>query len=228
MQDDEILELETRKEVYNSILKHPGVHLRELIRKIDASEGTVRHHIKHLKKNKYITERSDGDFSRFYVLKNFEEKNTEIIHALRKKTQRNILLFLSVNFYGSQIQISKVLKKSPKTIEYHLKKLLKADLIEKAPTKNGMVFTNLKNLDKMDYKAHGREILYRLKDPYNVYEIIFNYRDSIIDENTEPLEKYFNNLSVDDFFETKNKEKAIDEITEKIFENKFKTLYEEL
>lgn len=223
MKDNVILEVDARREVYNSILKHPGIHLRELIRKIDASEGTVRHHIKQLKKNKRIIEELDGRYSRFYVLKDFKEKNTKIIHALRKKTQRNILLFLSVNFYGSQIQISKELNKSPKTIEYHLKKLVKEGLIEKAPTKDGMVFTKLKNPKKLNFNSQGRQILYRLKDPYGIYEMIINYREDIFEENAQGIENYFHNL-VDNFFESKDKNKSLDKIISLIYENKFKKL----
>jgi len=218
--DRENLSLDTRKEIYDNILKNPGLHLRKLIRKINASEGTVRHHIKFLKKNSYITEEPDGNYSRFYVLKDFQKKDMKTIHALRKKTQRNIILYLSVYFFGSQIQISKELNKNPKTIEYHLKILLKEGLIEKAPTEEGFVITNLKNPDKIKFDYKGRNIFYRLKKPYEVYDLLFNYKENILDDISEPLEDYIFNLPFENNIGKNDEKINLDDLIFVIYKDK--------
>ncbi|MCK4365849.1 MAG: winged helix-turn-helix transcriptional regulator [Thermoplasmatales archaeon] len=43
--NENILELETRRQIYNIILENPGLHLRELSRRTNLSFGGLRHHL---------------------------------------------------------------------------------------------------------------------------------------------------------------------------------------
>ena len=51
------LNLQTRRDIYNCILKYPGIHLRQIFREIKCSQGSVRYNVKYLKKCKLVLEK---------------------------------------------------------------------------------------------------------------------------------------------------------------------------
>jgi len=88
-------DLETRDIIYYFIYKHPGLHLREIFRKLNLSEGTIRYHIKYLTKSKLVTKKIEDRYTRFYpVADNIEDVDKTIIHFFRKEATRNIILLL--------------------------------------------------------------------------------------------------------------------------------------
>ena len=86
------LDLERRKRIFNYILKYPGLHLQDLIRRLNLSNGTVRYHLKYLEKRGLITTRANDGYVRIYVSNNIGEKQKIMIHLLRQDTPRNTRL----------------------------------------------------------------------------------------------------------------------------------------
>jgi hypothetical protein len=89
-----------------------------------------------------------------------------------------------VYLIGSQVNISKTLEKSPKTIEFHLKKLLEFDIIEPAEVKKGIIDAGYKIRVEIEENPKGREIFYRLKNPYKVYDLLLNYKEGLVNDDT--------------------------------------------
>ena len=81
----------------------------------------------------------------------------------------------------SQIELSKELKKDPKAINYHLKKLLKLDILEIVEIKDGVFSPNYSQKMKLKYKRKSREKIYQLKNPFLLYKIINFYKGSLFD-----------------------------------------------
>lgn len=176
----DILKLENRREIYSFIEKNPGLHFREIFRKINISASVLRYHLDYLKKHNYITIETNQRFTRYYISNKICKKDKEILNLLREETPRKIILLLLVpgpgdvyissekmqNAIQNPATFSKTYSKKElieltyhwncpiekhislkicrQTINFHLKKLLDADLIEKIKV--------------------GREIKYRLKD----------------------------------------------------------------
>lgn len=192
----DILELETRRRIYNIILKYPGLHLRELSRRADISLGGLRHHLNYLKKQEYIVTKSNQRYTRYYVSKKVGKKDKELLNLLRQDVPRKIVLLLltpgPAELYMEHIKkeqqdpslhtmthskkdlvrLTKYwdkpydnlfsLKKKRQTIDFHLKKLFEADIIEKIPV--------------------GREIKYKLKDEFRVWLFLAEYEKALTDE----------------------------------------------
>jgi DNA-binding transcriptional ArsR family regulator len=184
MHQIDLLELKTRKQIYDFIHKYPGIHLREIIRKLDLSEGTIRYHLKYLEKNEVINKKIEDGYSRFYATNSVSSVNKKILQLMRKQVPRNIMLYLLVSTYASQKNLSDELIKTPSTIKFHLKKLIKMEIIEEATQEKGFVFTTYKNVKKMRYKPQGREIVYMLKDPYLIYDLFVTYKNKLFDNGT--------------------------------------------
>ena len=61
--EDEILKLETRREIYNFILEYPGLHLREISRRTNIPLGSLGYYIKSLKKYGLIETKKDQKYN---------------------------------------------------------------------------------------------------------------------------------------------------------------------
>jgi len=178
-----ILNLKNRKIIYDFISNHPGVHQRKIIQKIDLSEGTIKHHIRHLLKNDYISKKTVMGYTRFYPSKKIGRIEKEIISILREEIPRQILINLVAGFGLTKTELSMRLDKDKKTIDYHLKKFIKLDFVESAVFKDGVMLTNRYETPYFERTPNGNEKIYRLKYPYLVYYFLVKYKDTFLDDD---------------------------------------------
>jgi len=179
-------DLETRNRIYYFIYKHPGLHLREIFRKLDLSEGTIRYHITYLTKSNLVTKKIEDRYTRFYpVADNIEDADKTIIHSFRKEATRNIIFYLLVCGYGTQQELSKNIKKSPSTVSFHTKKLLKKGIIKEANPKNDALDLNENILNIEEYEPSGREKVYYLDNPNMIYNFLTEYKEKLFDDETK-------------------------------------------
>ncbi|MDH7517491.1 MAG: winged helix-turn-helix transcriptional regulator [Candidatus Thermoplasmatota archaeon] len=153
----EELELKKRKDIYNYILKYPGLHLNELCRKMKIPKSTMNYHLNHLIKKGFLVAAPNGRYVRYYIANNLNDIDKKIVHFLRQDVPYKILVYLFLHPNSSQIKISKNLKKHPTTISFHLKKLLSTDIIEGIP--------------------NGNEIKYKLKNQEEVSNLFVRYSE---------------------------------------------------
>jgi predicted transcriptional regulator len=185
MKNNKLLKHKTREKIYYFIADHPGVHLREIFRKLDCSEGTVRYHLKYLLKNKLIIKMAVERYTRYYTTTFIEDEERLFIHFFRRTVTRNIILYLLVCGFGTQYELSKNLEKKPSTINFHIKRLLKKDIIEKAPLKDGLIQFRFKNPQILEYYPKASEKVYKLKDSEKIYKFLIKYRDKLFDDKTK-------------------------------------------
>lgn len=181
MSNGNILELEIRREIYNYILQYPGLHLRELSRRLHIPFSTLSYHLRFLEKRELIKEKTEGRYNRYYITEKIGHREKEMIGILRKDTPRTIILYLLVHIYSSQIEISSSLKKHPTTIEFHLKKLLALDIIEPVQPVDGKLYRDI-NPKIIECEPIGKEKIYVLKDPNDIYDLLTTHKDSLIED----------------------------------------------
>ena len=214
-----ILELENRKNIYEFIDKHPGVHQRQIIRKINLSEGTVKYHLDYLIKNGYINKNISSGYARFYPSKKIGTIEKKILDIFRQETPRQILIILLSKFGISQADISRELKKDSKNIGRHLKKLIEADIIEPAEFKDDLMFTGRKFVKFLKRSPVGREKIYILKNPALIVEFIVKYKDTFLDEEiTKNAIEFMEYISKNAQLKKYNEEKTNERILTTIFD----------
>ena len=127
---------EKRKLIYDYILEYPGLHTREISRKLNIPRSTLLYHLNYLKKSGFIVERNEGSYLRYFDSKKIETIDKEIFALLRKRVVRNILLVLAYYRVCTQAEIVKHLendcniKKHPTTIAFHLDRLIEMGVVE--------------------------------------------------------------------------------------------------
>ncbi len=214
------LNLEKRRLLYQHILKNPGVHLRKIFRNSKMSEGTIKYHLKYLKKRRLIVEKKIDGYKRYYVKDKVGEEHKKLWSIFRQKTTREILLFFLIYMASSRIKLSKELEKNPKVIEYHLKKLLENDLIEVARVENGIVYLNNDNPRFKEFKAATNEIVYILKNQQKVEDFIITYKKSFFKDSL-PLTciSWIDTLRNDVFPDkTRDHDEKLDEFIDEFFD----------
>lgn len=158
------LDLENRMNIYQLIQKNPGLHQREIMREFNLCEGTIRYHLNYLLKRKLITANIEKNYKRFFISNKIGIENKKMIYLIRKKICKHIILFLIFGQAASIAKLSKELGLHPKTIEYHLKTLIREGIVKKATTKNNVVNVNCNTVKYVEYNYGPREIIYVLTD----------------------------------------------------------------
>ena len=72
-----------RREIYQCITKYPGLHFRELSRRLHVSTSTLNYHLNYLKKRELIIQRSDDRYIRYFPKNKISEKYKKAMNLLR-------------------------------------------------------------------------------------------------------------------------------------------------
>ncbi|MDY7080940.1 MAG: metalloregulator ArsR/SmtB family transcription factor [Halobacteria archaeon] len=163
VEDDEI-ELESRREIYQTIDENPGIHFRELLRRLDYAQGTLQYHLRWLEDENLIQESQDSDFTRYYT-RGFETEDKRTMNALRREYSRRIIAYLSREGELTTSELAELVGKSNSTVSWHLSRLHDAGIVEK--------------------KREGRSVLYSLKDESKVKRLYTvhqkSFKDRLVD-----------------------------------------------
>lgn len=126
---NKILELNSRKKIYDLVKMHPGCHFRDLERRSKIPPTSLKYHLNYLNRYGLITEVNDGKKIRYFI-KGFNPQNKILLGHLRQESVRRILLFLVSNNQNDRESIVDFVKLSPSTVFWHLKKLESKNIIK--------------------------------------------------------------------------------------------------
>lgn len=187
---ENVIELRSRQKIYDTIKKFPGLHLRELIRKVGYSNGTVRYHLKYLKKRELIIEKIQDNYKRYFVSDEISSIEKELMGFIRQKIPRYIIINIMFNMAASRTKISSDLEESPEVVGYHLQKLYDAGIIKKAKVENGYISFNDAKVKYKEYNAKTSEVVYILSDYPKINDFFIIKKDWFEDAITAELIKY--------------------------------------
>ncbi|MEM4160974.1 MAG: ArsR family transcriptional regulator [Thermoplasmata archaeon] len=157
------LELEVRRKIYQTILKNPGLHLRELQRRTALATGMLTYHLDVLENSGLI--RSEVKEKRkCYFPHAFSYSRSSLIMFMRESLPRKILLLLLEKPRKFE-EIVELTGKSKSVISTHLTRMLKAGIISATKQEN--------------------KHTYSLREPEKVKETFITYRESFYDEALE-------------------------------------------
>ena len=120
----------------------PGIRYRDLLRMTKFNNGTLSYHLLRLEKNLVIRKlRSEkGHVASFYPY-DFQIEEAITLGYLRIKATRQILILLNSKGKSSFSEIVTHINKAPSTTSWHLKRLVKSDIITKTTKKQNCEFS---------------------------------------------------------------------------------------
>lgn len=155
------LDLETRREIFALISEFPGLHFREILRRLNISSGNLNYQLNYMLKHDILVAIQDGNLKRYYIIGKVKANEKRILACLRNETARGLVLFLLLNPNSKFNEIAINFDLAPSKLAYHLKKLLEKEVIEK--------------------ERKGRTTLYRVVDEEAIANVLISYRPSFLD-----------------------------------------------
>jgi DNA-binding MarR family transcriptional regulator len=127
---EDVLENENRNKIIDLILKEPGIHFNELLRRINIAAGNLVWHLDILETYKVIGKKRIGKFIAYFP---YYQKNP--IDNINLKLSKSKLTLEILDMIEKEPGIwnnliTKRLKVDHKTIQYHVKKLIDLNLIK--------------------------------------------------------------------------------------------------
>lgn len=158
---EEILEVETRRAIYDFIREHPGSHMREIQRRLDLTLGNLEYHLRYLERKEMVTVK-EGGYNRYFVKHGVGIEDQELLGLLRQKIPRRILIYLLQNPGSTHQDLHEQFDVAASTLSYHLGKVVDAGVITK--------------------EREGRYNHYEVADSEAVADALVTYQDSFLDD----------------------------------------------
>jgi predicted transcriptional regulator len=127
IQKEDVLDQFVRGQIFGYIKTNPGVHYNQIRRGIDVKNGTLSYHLSVLEKTELIKSRREGVRYRAFYPTNMRFPKEQRFRLT--EFQIKIIDVIKENAGINQKQIAKKLGKKPQTINYNIKVLEQADLI---------------------------------------------------------------------------------------------------
>ena len=121
--------MESREElIILEIKKNPGIRFREVMKKINLSNGVLSYYVRKLENNGIIKTQRTTRVSRFFI-KDMTEEESKVVSRLRQSTPKAILITLLENDrLGFQEIVSNV-GKANATVSFYLSKLVSDEIV---------------------------------------------------------------------------------------------------
>jgi predicted transcriptional regulator len=120
---------DTRNRILDLIKESPGVHFREISRRLDVPMGVVEYHIHHLVRSDTIVAKKEGRYRRYYAEGKHGSKEKKALAYLRKEVPRNIIIHLMTHPGCRHRDIKEALRLTGSTLTFHLQKLVKDGVV---------------------------------------------------------------------------------------------------
>ena len=166
---DDALELDSRRKIYEQIEAVPGIHFRELARRLKIPTGVIEYHLRYLETHELIVSRHEGRYKRYFIIGKLGSRDKELIGLLRQQMPRRILMHLLLNPKTSHKKLRKVFHVSASTLSFHISKLLEAELV--------------------DQLRIGRKFQYVVRDEELVAKALIRYKEGFIDDVVDEFAK---------------------------------------
>lgn len=159
---DRRFDSEPRERIYGCVAGSPGLHFREIQRRLNMATGALDYHLHILHKQGAIRTEKSGKFVLYYAAdKPFGENEKSVLNLLRNENFRHIIIYLIENKSSSATEMAESLGFSPSNLSWHLKTLL---------VKGAIV-----------QRKKGRYRFYKVKNPKEMADYLKAYRSSFLD-----------------------------------------------
>ncbi|WP_067047152.1 winged helix-turn-helix transcriptional regulator [Methanofollis ethanolicus] len=132
---EELLDNSVRSDIFDSIRKMPGIHLRALSAATDTPMSTLRYHLGVLQENHTITTLNDGGHLHFYENSGtYTAAQQTVLRHLRNETTRAILGELLRGHASSRQEIADAVGVSAPAVSWHMKRLVEDHIVQQEKT----------------------------------------------------------------------------------------------
>lgn len=144
----EFLELDVRRRIYECVKGSPGVHFREIQRRVGVATGSADYHLHFLCRHGLLRSEKTGRLLRYYVTDtSYDREEKELLDILRQRAFRHILIYLIENRKANAMKIASDLGFSPSGLSWYLKHLSEKGIV-KQNTKGRFRFYSIRDTER--------------------------------------------------------------------------------
>ncbi|MEW5936841.1 MAG: metalloregulator ArsR/SmtB family transcription factor [Candidatus Thermoplasmatota archaeon] len=155
------LELENRRAIYQLVARFPGIHLRDVQKRMELSMGVLEYHLNYMVKRGILSAQTDGYRRTYFVREEVQHPDKPTLALLRQEVPRRMIVYLLLGGKRGFKDLVEEIGMSRSTTSFHLKKL----------TESGLVRA----------ERSGREMVYWIADPERTANLIITYKESFLD-----------------------------------------------
>ena len=178
---DPVLEIDTRRRIFELIQANPGLHMRELARRAGLQLSLVEYHVNYLSDNEMVYAIREDRYTRFYVDEGFVQdvggaqisgEQKRMLALLRQELPLAIVVILLEASKATHKELAEALEVAGSTLSYPLGKLVDTGVVIK-----------VKSGEKKGYRLKDRKevlkvlILGHVKPPSQVDNFIEIWED---------------------------------------------------
>ena len=141
---DEVLDLETRRGIYDLVRRVPGLHMRELQRQLDLSIALTEYHLRQLEEAELIVSITEEGYKRYYPTTGADGgilalggDDRRMVGLFRQPIPLQITLLLLNRESATNSEIADGLGISRSRLSFHLNKMIRQGLIRKLVRSEG-------------------------------------------------------------------------------------------
>lgn len=138
----------TREQIFSVIESNPGIHFRDICRRLKKEIGVVQYHVYVLQRFSVITSLKDGRFTRFFVKDNtFDDEAQQVMAAWHRPVEKKMLISL-VHPEKEKINSKFLVKKcgvTTQAVTWHANRMKKNGLLENAKSKSFKIFPAIRD-----------------------------------------------------------------------------------
>jgi predicted transcriptional regulator len=172
--NNDVLELETRRKIYDLVAKNPGLHLSKIADLLNMRVSLAEYHLLYLEKNQMVTPVSESGYTRYYVKGGIGTEDKRVLALLRQDVPLRIILLLLKCVSSQHKELLQNIDVAPSTLSYHLKKLVACGIIS-VQTYG----------EERGYSVINKEMITRLLIQYKPYNLIESFKDVWTDLTVE-------------------------------------------
>lgn len=156
-----VIELDTRRRIYDFVVANPGSHLRAIKDELDMPMGQLEYHLHYMEQRGLLDSKEDRYYKRFYPSE-MSATDRRILSAIRQEKPRQIVLILLEQPGVDHKTVQHELGVGASSLSFYMKDLIGKEVVEK--------------------QRQGRRSLYFVHDPDRVVKILITYRPSFLDK----------------------------------------------
>ena len=156
--EDPVLELATRKRLFEAVCQYPGTHMRELARVLGMQLNLVDYHLHYLEKRELVYATEDGEFKRYFPKDKLDGTGVRdltsapdkpVVGMLRQHLPFRIIVLLAKHGVRTHKELTVDLRRSPSTVSHHLTKLSNAGIVTAAEDGRGYQLVDQPRIERI-------------------------------------------------------------------------------
>jgi predicted transcriptional regulator len=156
-----VIELETRRRIYDFVVANPGTHLRAIKEELEMPMGQLEYHLHYMEQRGLLEAKEDRYYKRFFPA-DMSATDRRVLSAIRQEKPRQIVLLVLQEPGVDHRSIQQGLGIGASSLSFYMKDLIGKEIIVK--------------------DRQGRRSLYTVKDTERVVRLLITYRPSFLDK----------------------------------------------